>query len=535
MSFLLPHLFLLGFISWSSFFADSFTTPKLIILSLATLALLAKKQLQWRSISAVCFLLPIWPVVTLFFAVNPLKGGLFLAQCALAALPLLFFAPRRTPDTASRFNLETVPFYAAGIISAHALTFWVSGVIEGCDLPFFHLFIPADIMGNPWLSAQFGVLTLWFLPKTLRGRHIIVGIILLHILSSGSKTAQAGLLLWLILQLPTRYSNKSRLVFLVGAISFAGLFWWSHMPDGFLHAITQPETYLDGYDRQSYIISKRDPLYSGKTHSMISRVILFRNTLAMLNDHPLGGTGAGQFEIYYPRYSRKVYRDPNVNGWYRPVSPHNLLLSAAVEMGLPWALLFGFFILHTGLRFSSTNHRIAWFYFITTGMWQPMSLTFPMFFLFLSAPSSPKRQEPSLLVRRVVLSILIVTAISWIGFECSSAINRTFRHGRDISNLFPFLKAEQFNRESDRVNAHLFFGKALKRDPWGPETLYNYIQTLPPSEESLRNQHELLLRDAFPYFRPFCKDDQMKSPTRWNTTGLDLKNSLAEVYPPSGK
>lgn len=535
MRLLVPLLFLTGYISWSSFFPDSFTTPKLIILSLAALALLAKKQLQWRNLSNVYFLLPVWPMATLFFAVNPLKGELFLAQCALTAVPLLLFVPGNRKTSSSRFNLETVPFYAAGIISTYALIFWISGLTEGFDLPFFHVFMPANLMGNPWLSAQFGVLTLWFLPKSFRGRNMIIGIILLHILSSGSKTAQAGLLLWSILQIPARYSYKSKSLLFFCAMLAAGLIWWSRMPDGFFRAITQPESYLEGYDQQSYIIRKRAPLYSGKAHSMISRVILFRNTLAMLEDHPLGGTGAGQFEIYYPRYSRRVYRDPNVNGWYRPVSPHNLLLSASVEMGLPWAFFFGFFLLHTGLQLTSTKHRMAWFYFIMTGMWQPMSLAFPMVFLFLSAPSSTNKKEPSLLVRHIVTLILIVTAIGWISFECSAAINRTARRAKNMSDLFPFLKAEQFSRESDRVSAHFYFTKALKRDPWGPETLYNYIQTLPAEEESLRSQYELLLRNAFPYFRPFCQDDQMKSPTTRNTTGLDLKDSLAEVHPLSGK
>jgi O-antigen ligase len=66
----------------------------------------------------------------------------------------------------------------------------------------------------------------------------------------------------------------------------------------------------------------------------------------MLYDHPLRGTGAGNFAIVAPRYVNMPERA--ADGRPGPVA-HNVFLGLAAELGAPGALLFAI-VLYGGFR-----------------------------------------------------------------------------------------------------------------------------------------------------------------------------------------
>ncbi len=63
---------------------------------------------------------------------------------------------------------------------------------------------------------------------------------------------------------------------------------------------------------------------------------LWRHTLAMVRDYPLGGVGLGNWQYIYPAYAR----GDQVNVHASPVRPHNDLLWIAAELGLPGLLAY---------------------------------------------------------------------------------------------------------------------------------------------------------------------------------------------------
>jgi len=71
-------------------------------------------------------------------------------------------------------------------------------------------------------------------------------------------------------------------------------------------------------------------LLGGQDASMIFRYYVWQSALAQARDHPLLGTGAGTFELVYPRYA--------IAGFTRMA--HQSYLQLAAEMGLPGLLAF---------------------------------------------------------------------------------------------------------------------------------------------------------------------------------------------------
>ena len=73
----------------------------------------------------------------------------------------------------------------------------------------------------------------------------------------------------------------------------------------------------------------------GVTGVLQARYLFWRNTLVMIEDHPLAGVGPGNFRIVYPRYSRSYAWDM-VSGYKkRARKAHNDYLQVAAECGIP--------------------------------------------------------------------------------------------------------------------------------------------------------------------------------------------------------
>ncbi|WNG35134.1 O-antigen ligase family protein [Archangium violaceum] len=69
------------------------------------------------------------------------------------------------------------------------------------------------------------------------------------------------------------------------------------------------------------------------------RLVTWRNTLALVADHPWLGVGPGGFAATYPAYHRAVVRDEAFSASQQIEEPHNEPLRAAVEWGIPGLVL----------------------------------------------------------------------------------------------------------------------------------------------------------------------------------------------------
>ena len=68
----------------------------------------------------------------------------------------------------------------------------------------------------------------------------------------------------------------------------------------------------------------------------LSRFLIHAGALRAVIDHPVLGTGLGNFAAIYP-----LYRSPDMTEWFLTTRAHNTLLEVAVDVGLPYALALG--------------------------------------------------------------------------------------------------------------------------------------------------------------------------------------------------
>jgi O-antigen ligase len=83
------------------------------------------------------------------------------------------------------------------------------------------------------------------------------------------------------------------------------------------------------------------------------RLAYWANSLAMIREHPLLGTGLGNFKVHYPHYYNAVIDDWSFGNIRQTTTPHNDLIQLMVELGLG-GLFLGIWLLgkmiYLGLR-----------------------------------------------------------------------------------------------------------------------------------------------------------------------------------------
>jgi len=76
------------------------------------------------------------------------------------------------------------------------------------------------------------------------------------------------------------------------------------------------------------------------------RIIVWQNSLEMIKEKPLAGFGPGGFKLFYPAYTNRYVSDRAFNKATQIRRTHNDFIQAAVETGIPGAILFSFFLLY---------------------------------------------------------------------------------------------------------------------------------------------------------------------------------------------
>lgn len=103
-----------------------------------------------------------------------------------------------------------------------------------------------------------------------------------------------------------------------------------------------------------------------KDSSATIRVSLWKNTMHLIKENPLLGTGAGNFEIKYPYYQYKSlkYRDFFENDFYKSGHAHNDLLQIMGEYGIPasgFIILLFYTLFLNGIKVLKTQNNAKFF------------------------------------------------------------------------------------------------------------------------------------------------------------------------------
>lgn len=486
---------------------DGYISPKLLCLvfCLGLMTLLGMVRLRKNTIW-IWMIVPI-SALSLLWVQNPYDAFMALLSVCTMVLPVVV----QLKDETEWFRWAIL---GAMLVNLLAMVFqWTNGTN----------YAALGVMGNSWASSHLALLTFWFLPKQIaRQFWFVLGISLLIGLL-GPKSCWIGLGLFWIPKLfsKVRFQDlepaKSMLAIVVLCILLVALAGTMRLftSPGMLKVLTSPTNYLEQLDKQPYLHTKRAPDFKGKTYSMATRQVLWANTLTMIGQKPFLGYGIGQFATHYPRFSQSKFCDPNMNGDYRPISTHNFILQSAVQFGLLSVVPVCLFLFWMGTQFREWEHRAAWSFFWVVALWQPIWLVLPGLFFFLGAPSEnaihPSRPGIGLFLTWMLAVILGFALFLRFPMGASFDISSPTEPSNILKNLNPeyhVRQGEHFYREDDSANAHTSFGKALRLDPYNPNTLYNFLITNPECQEGLT-----AMKKAFPYFRPFCQEGQMKSET----------------------
>ncbi len=82
--------------------------------------------------------------------------------------------------------------------------------------------------------------------------------------------------------------------------------------------------------------------FDGNSTTVAERIVLWKNTWAMVEDRPVAGFGPGGFPVFYPAYAgaRAEHATGRLKLRRQPAKPHNDVLHLAVERGAPGAALW---------------------------------------------------------------------------------------------------------------------------------------------------------------------------------------------------
>ena len=91
--------------------------------------------------------------------------------------------------------------------------------------------------------------------------------------------------------------------------------------------LNQEALSLDGV-KPSRSIADRGP------SSIVERSTLYRNTIEIVKDHPMGGVGLANFQVHYPDAASRGRQDFGLSLFRRPKNVHNDFLQVTSELGL---------------------------------------------------------------------------------------------------------------------------------------------------------------------------------------------------------
>jgi len=251
---------------------------------------------------------------------------------------------------------------------------------------------------------------------------------------------------------------------------------------------TAPERALD-------VPGKLLSIYEMQAPSALTRFAMYRNTLAMIQDHPLLGVGVGNWKIFYPLYARTVRVDPAFSAEVQPTHTHNDFLEICAETGMPGLALWLWIIL--------AALRLAWQAFahardpaldllllaLTTGMLAmlgsalinfPLMAPVPSFFLWswlgLLHQVAYQKEVPTLrglsTRRRWHLSAGL-RALGW-GLAALAVTSFAVFNGFRLLSDFHYRQGVEYRREKKNAQAVHELEAAVWYNPFD----YKYLHTL---------------------------------------------------------
>lgn len=228
-------------------------------------------------------------------------------------------------------KVESFLKYTAYFGLAYALTS-VAGMLLGSPLAMY------GWNNRIWFSRSLGltlILFYFFWGTGEYRRYRLLGVTAIFFLAMMFLNASRGPVIALYVALLMfelfDFSGKSwkhrGVKILILSVTFYIVFW-SHSP------LTKPLENAAARNDQMISITEKFNTDAGGTGN--ERVIIWKNTLNMIKEHPLLGIGTGSFHTVVPYKPNEPYR-----------YPHNLILEVMVEQGIPGLLIWLGFGLNT--------------------------------------------------------------------------------------------------------------------------------------------------------------------------------------------
>ncbi len=210
------------------------------------------------------------------------------------------------------------------------------------------------------------------------------------------------------------------------------------------------------------------------------RLTAWANTLEMIKDKPLFGTGIGNWQFYYPLFAQKGAIDKDFNEDRQAKRAHNDYLQIAAELGLPGIILFLWFLgslIFCGLKIIRSDESQEWAFLGIAGISAIISImgnamfsfpfqeALPPFFLaviasmitfgrFRKTERIKVQSKPVLIPVLVFFIILAVFNMMW-GYRLCMA-DYYFLEGKRFNKAKMFERSLRPLRQSMKLNPHNF-------------------------------------------------------------------------------
>ena len=348
--------------------------PKLVIIQLGSLFLLvvwlftgmskkeplgiAKSSLY---IPLICFLA--WALFSIFWSTN--RYNCLIVWVHWSACVLVFFLCLQILTSITRIKLI---FYT---LSAAAAVVSIIGLLQHYFQVdwFLQLMMPASTFGNKNMAAQFiglcfPVVIFCFITakksRNMWASALVLSVVAAYLFHTRTKAAWVAVMFQVFILvlyfLYNRFVLKGKagiwnLQKTIAGISTAVviLLLINLGPDGWKWQLGEvgrqfEHLVLPAKDRRDDISPNSNPEIEGTsqdytTSSAGARLVIWRNTIDLIRNHPVRGVGLNNFGVEYPRITIGSQRETLLQLYHGPRNAHNDFLQIISELGLPAVLL----------------------------------------------------------------------------------------------------------------------------------------------------------------------------------------------------
>lgn len=331
----------------------------------------------------------------------------------------------------------------------------------------------SSFMGNPNFTAHFLWLA-WALAKfaSKNSAHAGYALMGVAIFLSGSRAVIGMWLVWILAVFFYKRRRRPWFNGLAVMIIAGAMLVTAKDLVTCLNYIAYPETYVTEFRQQPSLIADRDPWFRGKRFSIMTRVALYSNSGQLLVENPITGIGAGQFRAHYPSVAQAIMADVNLSDAYRAEAVHQGLMELAILYGLPW-LIAGITLLWIGARkLVDRRYLLALVGQIILGLVSlnyrnPLIVVTLILFWPSQVPADPAVKERRWLRVFWLLPMGLILFDAWHGYVLQQT------DWQKVPVFFPAHRASLAFADDALMPAWIAQKKALARDPFGPETIFN--------------------------------------------------------------